>query len=292
MLIIFHVRALCHRKNLPPGPRGLPIFGNLFDIGPKPHESLANLAKVYGPVMTIKQGNVTSVVISSPEMARQVLQKQDEAFSGRVVPNAITELEHSSHAVAWLPIGEEWRLIRRVLGSCLTNSKTLDTLRGIRHDVVQEMVRHVREVCIKGGSVGINKIAFTTIINMMSRTCFSTNVDDYELRDGNGFRNAVTTIMKITAKFNVADYFPCIKCIDPQRVRQNAKVAYGCLEQLCDHFIDQRLKQRSSSITRQGDILDSLLGFSEENPSDFNFKHIQVLLVVLFLAPLAYCTSN
>ncbi|KAK1384886.1 Geraniol 8-hydroxylase [Heracleum sosnowskyi] len=284
MLIFFHVGVLCHRKHLPPGPRGLPIFGNLFDIGPKPHESLANLAKVYGPIMTIKQGNVTSVVISSPEMARQVLQKQDEAFSGRVVPNAITELEHSSHAVAWLPIGEEWRLIRRVLGSCLTNSKTLDMLRGIRHDVVQEMVHHVREVCTEGGSVGINKIAFTTIMNMMSRTCFSANVDEYELQNGNGFRNAVTSIMKLTAEFDIADYFPCIKCMDPQRVRQKAKGAYGCLEQLCDYFIDKRLKQRSSSLTRHGDILDSFLDFSIENQSDFNLKHIQVLLVELFLA--------
>lgn len=283
LLTIFHVRALCHRKNLPPGPRGLPVFGNLFDIGPKPHESLANLAKVYGPLMTIRQGNVTSVVVSSPEMARQVLQKQDEAFSGRVVPNAITELEHSSHAVAWLPIGEEWRLIRRVLGSCLINSKTLDMLRGIRHDVVQEMVCHVKEVCIKGNAVGINKIAFTTIMNMMSRTCFSANVDEYELQNGNGFRDAVSSIMKLTAKFDIVDYFPCIKCMDPQRVRQKAKTAYGCLEQLCDYFIDKRLKQRSSSSTRHGDILDSLLDFSQENQSDFNLKHIQVLLVVLFL---------
>lgn len=292
LLIIFHVRALCHRKNLPPGPRGLLFFGNLFDIGSKPHESLANLAKIYGPVMTIKQGDVISVVISSPELARQVLQKQDEAFSGRVVPNAIAELEHSSHAVAWLPIGEEWRLIRRVLCSCLTNSKTLDMLRGIRHDVVQEMVRHVKEVSIKGDSVCINKIAFTTIMNMMSRTCFSANVDDFELRNKNGFRNAVTTIMKITAKFNVADYFPCLKCMDPQRVRQQAKAAYGCLEQLCDCFIDQRLKHRSSCLPRHGDILDSLLDFSQENQSDFNLKHIQVLLVVLFLDPLAYCIST
>ncbi|XP_074347474.1 cytochrome P450 76T24-like [Apium graveolens] len=284
LLIIFHIRALCHRRNLPPGPRGLPIFGNLFDIGPRPHESLANLAKVHGPLMTIKQGNVTSVVVSSPEMARQVLQKQDEAFSGRVVPNAITELEHSSHAVAWLPIGEEWRLIRRVLGSCLINSKTLDMLRGIRQDVVQEMVHHVREVCTKGGTVGINRTAFTTIMNMMSRTCFSANVDEYELGNENGFRNAVTSIMKLTAKFDIADYFPCVKCMDPQRARQNAKAAYGCLEQLCDHFIDQRQKQRNSGLTRHGDILDALLDFSLENQSDFYLKHIQVLLVELFLA--------
>ncbi|WOG81690.1 hypothetical protein DCAR_0100841 [Daucus carota subsp. sativus] len=284
LLVIHHVRALCHSKNLPPGPRGLPIFGNLFDIGSKPHESLAKLAQLYGPLMTIKLGSVTSVVVSSPEMARQVLQKHDEAFSGRVVPNSITELEHSSHAVAWLPIGEEWRLIRRVLTSYLTNSKTLDLLRGIRHDVVQEMVCHLKDVCTKGESVGINKIAFTTIMNMMSRTCFSVNVDEYELGNEKGFRNAVTTIMKITAKFNIADYFPCVRCVDPQRARQKAKAAYGCLEQLCDYFIHQRLNQRSSGISRRGDILDSLLDFSQENQSDFNLKHIQVLLVELFLA--------
>lgn len=38
---------------LPPGPIPLPIVGSLFKLGNKPHESLAELAKTYGLLMTV-----------------------------------------------------------------------------------------------------------------------------------------------------------------------------------------------------------------------------------------------
>ncbi|KAF3775858.1 Cytochrome P450 71A25 [Nymphaea thermarum] len=39
-----------------PGPVGLPIVSSLFQIGTKLNESLAELAKVYGPLMTLRLG--------------------------------------------------------------------------------------------------------------------------------------------------------------------------------------------------------------------------------------------
>lgn len=110
-------------KNLPPDPRGLPILGNLLQIGPNLHQSLAKLAEKYGPLMTIHQGSVTTIVASSADMARLILQKHDADMSGRIIPDALNSLEHPSHAVAWLHAGEEWRLIRRVLTTFLTNYK-------------------------------------------------------------------------------------------------------------------------------------------------------------------------
>ncbi|GMP96117.1 hypothetical protein CsSME_00044903 [Camellia sinensis var. sinensis] len=79
-LILIRGRALFRRRTLPPGPTGLPLFANLFEVGPKPHESLAKLAKTYGPLMTIRMSSRTSVVASSPEVAREILQKNDEAL--------------------------------------------------------------------------------------------------------------------------------------------------------------------------------------------------------------------
>lgn len=83
-------------------------------------------------------------------------------------------------------------------------------------------------------------------------------------KDGNGFKNAVPTIMKITGKFNVADFFPLLKVMDPQRLRRKAKVAYGCIEELCDKFINERLQHRESNLARHGDLLDSFLDFSQK----------------------------
>lgn len=75
--------------------------------------------------MTIRQGSVTTIVASSSDMARQMLQKYDDTVSGRYIPAAICQLEHPANAVAWLHTGDQWRLIRRILSTLLTNSQKL-----------------------------------------------------------------------------------------------------------------------------------------------------------------------
>ncbi|KAM7491069.1 hypothetical protein LguiA_033990 [Lonicera macranthoides] len=289
LLLLFTVAysyglALFHRRKLPPGPIGLPIFKNLFDIGAKPHESLAKLAKKHGPLMTITLGSFTTIVASSPKMAREILQKRDEVFSGRKVPDSMAELELTDNAIAWISTGELWRTMRLVLSTSLMNQQKLDSLRDLRHNVVDEMVQHVKLVANRGQLVDIGKLAFTTNINHLSNTCFSVNVADYESQNFEGFLNAVKTIMKIDAKFNIGDYIPFLRGLDLQGIRRKSKASYGCLEELCDKHITKRLKDREFKLQRCGDLLDSFLDYSQENESQFNLKDIHVLLMELFLA--------
>ncbi|KAK2997758.1 hypothetical protein RJ639_024905 [Escallonia herrerae] len=70
--LAIHGLSLFRRTTLPPGPCGLPLAENLFAISPKPHESLAKLAKKHRPVMTIRLGSLTTVVVSSPALTREI----------------------------------------------------------------------------------------------------------------------------------------------------------------------------------------------------------------------------
>ncbi|KAL1552542.1 ferruginol synthase-like [Salvia divinorum] len=54
---------------LPPGPRPLPVVGNFHQLGKKPYETLSQLAKTHGPLMSIRLGSLYTVIVSSPEMA-------------------------------------------------------------------------------------------------------------------------------------------------------------------------------------------------------------------------------
>lgn len=86
-LYLLHLFAAVDR-NLPPGPRPLPLVGNLLDLGAHPHRSLARLAARHGPLMALRLGAVTTVVASSADAARDVLQRHDAALSARSVPDA------------------------------------------------------------------------------------------------------------------------------------------------------------------------------------------------------------
>ncbi|KAL0739770.1 hypothetical protein Bca4012_081283 [Brassica carinata] len=76
---------------LPPGPPRLPIIGNIHQIGKLPHRSFADLSRTYGPIMHLKLGRLNTVIITSPETAREVLRTHDQTLSGRMSPNATIE---------------------------------------------------------------------------------------------------------------------------------------------------------------------------------------------------------
>ncbi|KAJ0750036.1 putative geraniol 8-hydroxylase [Helianthus annuus] len=284
LFFLVHGLDLYHKRRMPPGPAGLPIIGNLLDIGPKPHESLAKLSLKHGPLMTIRLGSVTSVVASTPDAAREILQRHDDVCSGRMIPDAVTALENHNMAVLWISANEDWRTIRRALNTYLTHQHKLDTLRDLRQNVVEGMLEFLRASALKNEFVNIGKLAFAVALNQISNTCISQNVTNYESDDIGGFKTAVKTIMEVAGKVNIADIFPALKPLDPQNIRRQAKAAYGWFDQVILGFINERIKHRESKLPRFGDMLDSLLDYSEDNVADFNLVHIKILLVDLFLA--------
>jgi hypothetical protein len=53
---------------------GLPLLGNLLQLTEKkPHRSFTTWAAKYGPIFSIQVGSVKQVVITSPEIAKEVL---------------------------------------------------------------------------------------------------------------------------------------------------------------------------------------------------------------------------
>ncbi|GLJ19388.1 hypothetical protein SUGI_0349360 [Cryptomeria japonica] len=69
LLILFTFLKKRNKRSLTlplaPGPPGWPFIGNLPQLGDKPHRSLFLLAQKYGPLMNIKLGMQTTLVVTS-----------------------------------------------------------------------------------------------------------------------------------------------------------------------------------------------------------------------------------
>ena len=67
----------------PPGPWGLPIVGNLLQLGSSPHIALTKMSKIYGNVFSVKFGSREAVVLNSVEVVREALLQRHRHFSSR-----------------------------------------------------------------------------------------------------------------------------------------------------------------------------------------------------------------
>ena len=268
-------------SRLPPGPRRLPIIGNLLELGDKPHQSLATLSKKYGPLMFLKLGSTNAVVISSPEAAQEALNKKDQAFASRTVLHAIQAESHHKFSVVFLPASAHWRSLRKICNLQIFSPQRVHDGQALRRKVVQQLLDHVRERCSGGGgrAVDVGAAAFTTVLNLLSNTFFSVDLARYDSNFSQEFEDLIRNIMVEAGKPNLADFFPGLRLLDPQRIQKKMTVYFKRLAGIFDRFINQRLQFKASS-SDNNDVLDGLLNLNKQHDHDLSSNDIRNLLVV------------
>lgn len=81
------------RNNLVKGPPTLPVLGNLHQIPPrKTYIKLAEWAKEYGEMYSLKVASDTTVVISSRRLVREIMDKRNSVSGHRPKPYAVEKL--------------------------------------------------------------------------------------------------------------------------------------------------------------------------------------------------------
>ncbi|GAB2218327.1 hypothetical protein Droror1_Dr00001547 [Drosera rotundifolia] len=271
-------------QRLPPGPFPLPVLGNIFWVWYRPQKAMANLAKTYGPIMTLEFGHVTTVVVSSPTLAREVLQKNDLAFSGRMVMDVGRALNNHENSMLWLPVSTVWRNLRKICNSYVFSVSKLDGSEYLRQRKVHELVAFVQQSCQKRAPVNIAKAAFVTSLNLLSNTFFSVDLAMYDTACE--FEDLVWKITVQYSKKNIADLFPILKRfdIDLQGIRHETGIYLGKIISQFNAIIDQRLQDRKLSSHERNDVLDALLDICENKSEELERSKIPSLLVDLFVA--------
>ncbi|KAJ3510929.1 hypothetical protein NLJ89_g4394 [Agrocybe chaxingu] len=118
-LFILVVKALFFRKRasslpLPPGPKGYPLVGNIFDIPTdKPWLVYNEWAKIYGDMIYFKVLGQPFLVLHTLERTYDIFEKRSSNYSDRARMPMILELMNWDYNIAMLPYGTWWRRHRR-----------------------------------------------------------------------------------------------------------------------------------------------------------------------------------
>ncbi|XP_057445253.1 geraniol 8-hydroxylase-like [Lotus japonicus] len=284
-----------HKKKklpLPPGPKGLPIVGNLFQLGHKPHQTLATLSKTHGPIMTLKLGQITTIVMSSSETAKSTLQIHDNFLSNRKIPDAMKGYNQDRYSLPFIPVSHRWRDLRRICNNLLFSNKNLNANEQLRCDKILELFNDIKKSMLKGEAVNVGRLAFKTTINLLSNTIYS--VDLIRSADKAGeFKEVIVSIMKEVGRPNLADCFPVLKVVDPHGIRRRTGSYFERLMKIFKGLVEERLKQRKESgYNTKNDMLDAMLDNAQHNGSEMYKDKIERLSVDLFVAGTDTVTST
>ncbi|MCD7458694.1 hypothetical protein HAX54_038910 [Datura stramonium] len=261
-------------KRLPPGPWKLPLLGSMFHLlGGLPHHVLRGLAQKYGPIMHLQLGEVSLVVVTSPDMAKQVLKTHDLAFASRPKLLAAQILCYNGTDIVFSPYGDYWRQMRKICILELLSPKNVKSFSSIRRDEILRMIEFFRSS--SGELVNTTKMIYQFASSM---TCSSAFGKAFKEQDE--FILLVKKGSRLTEGFDVADLFPSLKFL---------RVLTGTKGRIMDvhHEIDAILENIINEHKNNGELGDGeglvgvLLRLMKEEA--FNFQSPMTTSKLLFL---------
>ncbi|KAG7579567.1 Cytochrome P450 superfamily [Arabidopsis thaliana x Arabidopsis arenosa] len=265
LIITVHLLVLAYlisrwRKPLyPPGPKGLPIIGNMLMMDELTHHGLAKLAETYGGLFHLRMGFRHVFAITSPDVARQVLQVQDISFSNRPVTIAINYLTYDLADMAFAPYGPFWRQMRKVCVMKVFSRRRSESWASVR-DEVNKIIRSLSSNV--GNPVNVGELIFTLTRNITYRAAFGAACETEQ----DEFIRILQEFSKLFGAFNVADFVPFLGWFDLHGINKRLVKARNDLDGFIDEVIDEHMKKREivNHDDEDTDMVDDLLAFYSE----------------------------
>ncbi|KAM7479719.1 hypothetical protein LguiA_027932 [Lonicera macranthoides] len=242
-------------QKLPPGPLGLPILGSLHLLGTLPHRSLQNLAKKYGPIMSLRLGSVPTIIISSPQAAELFLKTHDTIFASRPRAESSKHLSYGSKGMAFTAYGTYWRSVRKFCTLELLTTTKIESFVGMRREEVGGFMEELREAAVAGTAVDLTEKVAAVIEDITYKMLFGRSKDErFDLK------GTIQEAMFMTGAFNLADFVPFLEPFDLQGMTRRFKAVGKVLDKILETIIDEHeLDATTKRQKRYMDFVDVML---------------------------------
>ncbi|KAJ7493621.1 cytochrome P450 [Mycena latifolia] len=110
------------RAKLPPGPPGVFLFGNLFQLSSRVWLDFSSWKTLYGPVVYLDIAGQPIVVLNTPKAAADLLDRRAGIYSDRPKNIVASELMAGGLLVVLSRYGDTWRRMRRAAHEGLNKS--------------------------------------------------------------------------------------------------------------------------------------------------------------------------
>ncbi|KAJ3790675.1 cytochrome P450 [Lentinula aff. detonsa] len=113
-------------SSLPPGPKGLPLIGNVLDMPTeKEWETFARWGDAFGDICSVTVLGQPLIILNSAKVAVDLLDKRSSIYSDRPVLQMGGELVGWKNTLVLLPYGDRFKRFRRLFHNLIGSQATM-----------------------------------------------------------------------------------------------------------------------------------------------------------------------
>ncbi|KAJ6291249.1 hypothetical protein OIU76_023331 [Salix suchowensis] len=245
------------RFKLPPGPLPVPVFGNWLQVGDDlNHRNLTDLAKKFGDILLLRMGQRNLVVVSSPDLAKEVLHTQGVEFGSRTRNVVFDIFTGKGQDMVFTVYGEHWRKMRRIMTVPFFTNKVVQQYRYGWEEEAAQVVEDVKknpEAATHG--IVLRRRLQLMMYNNMYRIMFDRRFESEEdplfnkLKALNGERSRLAQ----SFDYNYGDFIPILRPFLRGYLKICREVKERRLQLFKDYFVEERKKLGSTkSMSNEG----------------------------------------
>jgi cytochrome P450 len=180
-------------------------------LGKLPHRTLQSLSQKYGPIMSLKLGQVQTIVVSSPQMAELFLKTHDSVFCNRPNTFASSYLSYGKKGIVFTEYGDYWRNMRKLCNTQLLHTSKVEMFAPLRKEEVGFLIKSLRKSATLHEVVDVSKIVVELIENINYKMILGRSKDDKF-----DFKELVHEQFTLVGMFYLGDYLPWLRPFDLQ----------------------------------------------------------------------------
>ncbi|XP_074362598.1 cytochrome P450 77A4-like [Apium graveolens] len=175
------------RNNLPPGPPGWPLIGNLGQVLLQKRHFIyvvRDYRKKYGPIFTMQMGQRTLVVVTSSELIHEALVQKGPMFASRPEDSPIRLLfSVGKCAINSAKYGPLWRTLRRNFATELINPRRIKECSWIRKWAVETHLKRLQDEASQVGFVEVMSNLRLTVCSILICLCFGAKICEDKIKN-------------------------------------------------------------------------------------------------------------
>ncbi|XP_056864285.1 dihomomethionine N-hydroxylase-like [Raphanus sativus] len=273
---------------LPPGPTGWPIIGNLFQMVMNQPTHLwiqRVMENMQTEIACFRFAGVHVIAVTSSEIAREVLREKDEALADRADSYSGNLISHGYKDIIFSPCGESWKLMKKVMVTKLMSPTTLNKLLGDRTLEADNIVTYIFTQCRSmTKSVNVRDVALTYCHAVMMRMMFGQRHFEEPAEDGGlgqkerEHMDAIYQAIDCFFSSSISNYISCLRGWNIDGEEAKLREAVDIINMCNDPIIHERMhlwRNKGGKETEE-DWLDTLIMLKDDHGMPlFTFDEIR-----------------